>query len=244
MQDLEYTPSNEAEQGDTRKTLFEGDTGELPKSVRDALVTLLRGPCVESRDDEKRWNTILINEKRLRSALHDLYLNLIIDKEEGVAFVRQITPNEELKNPILMQRHTMVLHESMLVVFLRRKLLESSSKGERAVIEKRDMHEYLKPFYPDSNDEALAQKRRDSYIDKFTRYGFLRKIPGTDDRLEVSPIVKLIFTAQDAEVLLKSCQNAGFTDILEQHVSFDSSIEPSNDPSVDGQLQAQQEMAA
>ncbi|MGC0108952.1 DUF4194 domain-containing protein, partial [Ralstonia pseudosolanacearum] len=83
--------------------IFLGDTGSLPIDTRRVLVQLLLGPSVDARRQTKLWPVLLRDETVIRSRMHELFLEVVIDHEQQVAFTRQVT-SEELEVPILLRK--------------------------------------------------------------------------------------------------------------------------------------------
>src|ERR1043166_9035633 len=77
------SPPNEA-------GLFSGDTGALAMDTRRVLVHLLLGPALDAQRQTKLWPVLLRDEQVLRSRLHDLFLELVVDRDQRVAFTRQV----------------------------------------------------------------------------------------------------------------------------------------------------------
>src|SRR5688500_3396504 len=83
--------------------IFAGDTGELPMETRRVLVHLLLGPALDAQRQTKLWPVLLRDERVLRSRLHELFLELVIDYEQGVAFTRQVV-DEAADVPVLLRK--------------------------------------------------------------------------------------------------------------------------------------------
>ena len=82
---------------------FAGDRGQLPLDARRVLVQLLLGPSVDARRQTRLWPVLLRDEAALRSRLHELFLDLVIDHEQQVAFTRQVV-SQEIDVPILLRK--------------------------------------------------------------------------------------------------------------------------------------------
>src|SRR3954468_19660776 len=91
------------DQTDGQNVLFAGDTGELELDTRRVLVQLLAGPSIDARRHGKLWTILLRDEKAVRARLSELFLALVIDLEQQVAFTRQ-ADTENLEIPILLRR--------------------------------------------------------------------------------------------------------------------------------------------
>ena len=192
------------EDDDAGAAPFHGDRGTLPLETRRTLVQLLQGPSVDGRRQSKLWQVLLRDEAVLRSRLHDLFLELVVDYDQLVAFTRQVVA-ESIDAPILLRRANLTFLESALVLYLRQRLTHADAQGERAVIAKTEMFEHLKVFERDRNvDHARFEKQMDNAVEKAKKLNLVHKIRGSDDRFEVSPTLKLLFPAEDIQALAQT----------------------------------------
>lgn len=183
-------------------TLFSGDTGALAEDTRRALVKLLLGPTLDGQRHSKLWPVMLRDEAVLRSRLHDLFLELIIDRDQEVAFVRQVE-SEDLEIPVLLRTAKLTFLESALLLFLRERLLAAESEGERAVVSDVEMLEQLRLYGKrDSTDFVGLEKKREAAIKKLKNHSVLRKLR-SEGRYEVSPVLKLLFSAEQVKELTR-----------------------------------------
>jgi len=113
--------------------LFVNDTGELPLDTRRVLVQLLSGPALEGRRHPRLWPILLRDEQVVRRRLAELFLELVLDYDLQVAFTSQVAA-DELDIPILLRRAQLTFIDSVLVLFLRQRLTQADSHGERGVI--------------------------------------------------------------------------------------------------------------
>ena len=86
------TVSVEDDHDDTRLTLFEGDDGELTLDQRRCLIVILKHPVVA--DERAEWATLVRDSRVIKSRLNDLFLDLVIDRERGIAYKVQIRSGE------------------------------------------------------------------------------------------------------------------------------------------------------
>jgi hypothetical protein len=181
--------------------LFIGDQGTLSVETRRVLVQLLLGPAVDARRQTKLWPILLRDETIIRSRLHELFLELVIDRDMEVAFTRQVV-SEELDAPILLRRMQLTFLDSVLLLFLRQRLTQSDAQAERAVLAYEEMVEYLTIFQRQGNvDHARFGKQIANAIEKAKKLSLLQKIRESDDRYEVSPTLKLLFPAEEIQAL-------------------------------------------
>lgn len=183
---------------------FAGDTGTLPVPARRVLVRLLQGPSLDARRHEKLWEVFKRYEKDLKSRLHDIFLELIVDSEAKVAFTRQVV-SDEVDVPILLRKQSLSFIESVLLLFLRQKLTHSDAQAERAVVDQLEMTEYLKAYERSDNvDISRFGRQMEGAIEKAKKLGVLLKLPGADDRFEISASLRLLFPVEEIQALTEA----------------------------------------
>ena len=122
--------------------LWRGDAGGLKLDARRALVQLLKGPVLDGMRMPVIWKALLDSEDLIRSRLNDLFLDLVIDREQLFAFTRQ-ADTDPVKEPILLKRKPLNYIETYLFLFLRLRLSSAEGRGERAVIGLDEIREHL-----------------------------------------------------------------------------------------------------
>ncbi len=209
-------------------TIFRGDTGGLPVDTRRVLVQLLLGPSVDARRQSKLWPVLLRDEAVIRSRMHDLFLEVVIDHEQRVAFTRQVV-SEEFDVPILLRKASLTFLETALLLFLRQRLTQADAQGERAVVSFDDMQQHLSVFERDSNpDHARFERQIVNAVDKAKKLSLLQFIRGSGERYEVAPTLKLLFSAEEIQDLartyasLASAPAAAHEDGIEGDGQFDN----------------------
>lgn len=198
QEDLTPVPPQEVAQP---AGLFLNDTGALPLDTRRALVQLLSGPSLEARRHPRLWPVLLRDEVVVRSRLADLFLELIIDRDMQVAFTSQVDAGE-LEVPILLRRAQLTFIDSVLLLFLRQRLTQAQSHGDRAVIAREEIIENLLPYErAASTDRAGFTKRVNASVEKLKKHNILQKIRASDERFEIAPTLKLLFQAEQIVAL-------------------------------------------
>jgi hypothetical protein len=189
-------PEVDAE-ADPQNVLFAGDTGELELETRRVLVQLLAGPSIDGRRHGKLWTTLLRDEVAIRARLSELFLALVIDRDQQVAFTRQ-ADTEGLEIPILLRRAPLSFIDSVLLLHLREVLSRADSQGERAAISEDEMREFLALYERKGNtDHAAFAKRIQNSIEKLKKFSILQRLRSTEDRYEIAPTLKLLFTPEE-----------------------------------------------
>jgi hypothetical protein len=197
--------------------LTSSDHGQLPEATRKVLVQLLRGPYVSQERHSKNWATLFRAEDVIRERLGDLFLELVVDTDLGVAFVRNMeSPDVELPKVIRSQRLTLI--DTALVLFLREQLLNVEGTGRRAMVGRTDILDQLSVYRNTLQmDEAGFNRRVRASIDKMKMQSVLLST-AEDDRFEVSPILRLVFDADQVIVATKEIRRLiahGAADVLD-----------------------------
>lgn len=201
-EDMDATPAqNPAPESVGDPALFPGDTGGLPFEARRVLCQLLAGPSVDAERHALLWPVLLRDETAIRARLHELFLDLVLDREARVAFVRQADTGE-LETPTLLRASPLTFIDSVLLLALRQRLAEAEAQGQRAVVEADELHAQLAVYEPaQGTDRAGFTKKLNAAIEKMKKNAVLQPIRGSEGRFEVSPTLKLLFSAEDVQAL-------------------------------------------
>ncbi len=85
---------------------------------------------------------LIRSEAAIRSSLADLFLELVLDRDSGVAFTRQ-ADTEDVDAPVLLRTSPLTFIDSVLLLYLRQQLAEADARGNRAVVADAEMAEAL-----------------------------------------------------------------------------------------------------
>jgi hypothetical protein len=172
--------------------------------TRRVLVHLLLGPALDAQRQTKLWPVLLRDERVLRSRLHELFLELVVDREQRVAFTRQVV-DEAADVPVLLRKAALTFVQSALVLFLRQQLTQADARGERAVVSLEEMREHLRVFERDQSvDRAKFERQAANAVEKAAQLNLIRRLRGEDERYEVSPALKLLFPAEQVRALTET----------------------------------------
>lgn len=188
---------------ESEQALYQGDCGELSIDARRVLVQLLAGPSLDGQRHSKLWPILIRDETAIRSRLSELFLHLVIDRDLQVAFTRQAETGD-LEVPRLLRRANLTFLDSILLLHLRQRLTQAEAHGDRAVVSTDEIVEFLGVFEQVGNtDRALFEKRIHASIEKIKKHSILRKIRSSEDRFEISPTLKLLFSAEKIQALTR-----------------------------------------
>jgi len=180
----------------TAAALFAGDTGELRLDTRRVFAQLLAGPSLDGRRHSKLWPALMRDEDLIRARLCELFLELVVDRDLQVAFTRRAEVGD-LEAPVLLRVAQLTFLDSVLLLFLRQRLTEADAQGQRAVVSTEEMVEHLSVYERAVNtDRAGFNRRTQASIEKIKKHSILQKIRSSDDRYEISPTLKLLFSAE------------------------------------------------
>lgn len=198
----EVLKAEEAQQ-ESEQALYQGDSGELSLDSRRVLVQLLAGPSLDGQRHSKLWPILIRDEVAIRNRLSELFLQLVIDRDLQVAFTRQADTGD-LEVPRLLRRANLTFLDSILLLHLRQRLTQAEAHGDRAVVSTDEIVELLGVYEQTSNtDRALFEKRIHASIEKIKKHSILRKIRSSEDRFEISPTLKLLFSAEEIQALTR-----------------------------------------
>lgn len=172
--------------------LWEGDTGSLALTSRRALVQLLKGPLITYDKHPELWNAILSDTAALKSRLADVFLDLVIDEDSGIAFTRLVTAPDDLKIPQVLRTETLSHADTVVLLYLRSELA-LAPPGDRVIVDVADIHEAASPYRSvSSRDESGFAKRITASINRIKGFSLLSNTE-TEDRLVISPVLRSLF---------------------------------------------------
>jgi hypothetical protein len=169
---------------------------ELPAVV----IPLLKG--VFYRDaDAASWSALLNLQSRVRDYVAVLGLDLVLDEAEGYAFLRSRPESDDQsspKLPRLVARRPLSFPVSLLLALLRKKLAEFDASGgdTRLILSRSEIVELIRVFLPDSSNETRIVDQVDAHLNKIADLGFVRRLRGQENMIEVLRILKAFVDAQ------------------------------------------------
>ena len=164
------------------------------------VVPLLKG-VVYRDDDPTRWSALLDLQGRVRDHVGVLGLELTLDEAEGYAFLRsRPEPDDEaaLRTPRLIARRPLSFPVSLLLALLRKKLAEFDALGSdtRLILSRDDVADMIRVFLPAGSNETRLIDQVDTHLNRIADLGFVRRLRGQDNMIEVQRILKAFVDAQ------------------------------------------------
>lgn len=168
------------------------------RAVAAAIIRLMQG-VVYRTSDEDTWLTLERLGAGVRDHFATLGVDVVIDDAEGYAYLRS-RPEEEGEEalPRLVRRRALTHNVSLLLVLLRKRLVEFETSGGdgRLVLSTDQIVEMLRLFQAESTNDARVVDHAETTIKKAAELGFLRQLRGQPDHWEVRRILKAYVDAQ------------------------------------------------
>ena len=168
------------------------------RAVAAAIIRLMQG-VIYRTSDEDTWLTL----ERLGAGVRDHFaaigVDVVVDDAEGYAYLRS-RPEEDGEEalPRLVRRRALTYNVSLLLVLLRKRLVEFETGGGegRLVLSADQIVEMLRLFQAESTNDARVVDQAETTIKKAAELGFLRQLRGQRDHWEVRRILKAYVDAQ------------------------------------------------
>lgn len=173
-----------------------------------AIVRLLKS-AVERNSTV--WDDVINYQTEIQDYISKIGLELIVKKDEGFAFVKQLEDSEG--NTLgLVQRRQIGFETSIVLVVLRQSLEDFDSNPTQLATEKfitnTEIKDELELFLPEKYDRVRFIKELDRYINAAVDLGYLKEISNKDNetKYQIHRIIKEKITLdilQDFENKLK-----------------------------------------
>ena len=188
-----------------------------PVNISKPLIALMKGVVFREKD-ELLWQQLEDGQIAVRDYVQVLGLELMLDASEGYAWLRTREPVEG-EDPLtrLVGRRKLSYPVSLIIALLRKKLAESDSSGDdtRLILSVEEIADMVKVFFPTSGNEARMLDRINIHLNKIADLGFIRRLKGQKDKIEVIRILKAFVDAQwlnEFDAKLKEYQEKMVTD--------------------------------
>ena len=167
-------------------------------AVASAIIRLMQG-VVYRESDEDTWLTLERVGAGVRDHFATIGVDVVVDDAEGYAYLRS-RPDEDGDEalPRLVRRRALTYNVSLLLVLLRKRLVEFETTGGegRLVLATDQIVEMLRLFQAESTNDARVVDQAETTIKKAAELGFLRQLRGQGDHWEVRRILKAYVDAQ------------------------------------------------
>ena len=170
------------------------------QELSSIVIPLLKG-VIYQEENPALWSALLNLLASVRDYVAVLGLELIIDEAEGYAFLRSHSENgAEGANttPRLIVRRQLSYPVSLLLALLRKKLAEfdAGAGDTRMSLSRDEVVELIRIFLPAASNEVKLIDQVDATLNKIADLGFIRRLRGERQMIEVRRIIKAFIDAQ------------------------------------------------
>ena len=171
-----------------------------PNELSSVVVPLLKG-VLYREDNPGLWDALVHLQASVRDYVAILGLELMFDEAEGYAFLRSRQSEDEDDQsaiPRLVARRQLSYPVSLLLALLRKKLAEFDAGGgdTRLILSRDEVVELIRIFLPAGSNEVKLIDQVDGTLNKIAEMGFIRRLRGQGQMIEVRRIIKAFVDAQ------------------------------------------------
>ncbi len=149
-------------------------------------------------EDRKAWQDLITYQRPIRAYFATIGVVLMLNEQDGFAFLSQPNEMEGQKVPRLVSRMPLSYEISLLLVIIREALEEfdvQNTDSRTLFITNKDLKERIELFFEDKADKVKLLESFDKYIRAVEKLGFLkeRAVKGYEEDVknyEVRRIIK------------------------------------------------------
>lgn len=178
-----------------------------------SAVKLLQGPVFEDQPDV--WNEIIQYQVELIHYFEKIALELVLDKRDGYAYLKQIELDESGSTIGLVRRMPLTYDLTLVCVLLSEWLLEFESNDLETTnlyITPKQFRDRMEMFFKEKANELKFIRDLNRHLDQCVDMGFLKLIHKDvanpdENRYEVKRIIKARVTAEELSRFKKQLEN-------------------------------------
>lgn len=214
--DLNYH-SDESTKKDELSSMVDNTT-DMPTIAKKTLVYLMRQGVILQTQKPQVFANVLQYQEMIIRHLSEVYLSLIIDERQGIIFIARAdyqenpTENHEIDNEMsdeddissLINRKTISVYDSLLLLLLRKYYQERENVGEQQIIiDIEKLEGLLSPFLPLTNYETKGRKQLIGRINGLLKpHKIVQSIRNSDERFEITPMIRYVVNADFLQSML------------------------------------------
>jgi hypothetical protein len=161
------------------------------------FIKLLKGPV--EYVEKGAWEKLVQYKAELTVFLQQLGLTLVLDEQDGYAYVKHTLSEEDDSTVSWVQRRSLTYEESVMLVLLREMMAEfeiGEATTRELIKKRREIKEYAEMFFKENASRVKFLKEIDRLIDKAEENGFLDKTENHDITDEQKFRIKKIIKAK------------------------------------------------
>ncbi|HCP04251.1 MAG TPA: hypothetical protein DIT61_12175 [Pseudomonas sp.] len=203
------------------------DGAEMPHEARRVLVYLMRQGAIIAAQKGKLYEALCRHQGVIRRHLAEVYLRLVLDERAGLGFVARFDSDDEASDEpdgendndstesfvSLITRRTLSLYDTLLLLVLRRHYQEREAAGEQKItVDIERLESYLTPFLPLTNHASADRRKLNGAVKNMKDRKLLAPLRGSDDRFEITPLIRYVVDAAFLETMLAEYQRLAAED--------------------------------
>jgi Domain of unknown function (DUF4194) len=175
------------------------------------IVKLLNGTVY---NEDKIWNDLLQHQVPVTQYFETIAIDLVVEKKDGYAYLKQIEIDEERNTIGLVRRMPLKYETSLICIFLREMLDDfeiNNVDQHNLYITHKQLKEQIELFFKEKANKVKMLSKFDTYIESIVDIGFLKVLPGNynskdETRYEVRRIIKAKITNDVLEEFKKKLE--------------------------------------
>jgi hypothetical protein len=175
------------------------------------VIKLLKGPV--EYVEKGAWEKLVQYKTELTSFLQQLGLTLVLDEQDGYAYVKHAHTEEDDSSVSWIQRRSLTYEESVMLVLLREMMAEfeiGEATSRELIKKRREIKEYAELFFKENASRVKFLKEIDRLIDKAEENGFLDKTENHDiadeQKFRIKKIIKAKVNTEELDVFYQQLQ--------------------------------------
>lgn len=203
----------------------------MPGDASRVLVHIMRHGVIFHAQKPNLYHSLCRYQSMIQRHLSEVYLTLVLDERQGIAFIARSDsetsgssqdsfdsastsgPKDLLADELidstddhthsLISKRTLTLYDTLILLMLRKYYQERETSGEqKIIIDIERLSSLLIPFLPLTDHTSRDLKKLSARLKELSRRHLLSSIRGTDDRYEITPLIRYVVSADFLESML------------------------------------------
>ncbi|MBN6710608.1 DUF4194 domain-containing protein [Haemophilus haemoglobinophilus] len=180
----------------------------MPEEARRVLVYLYKQIAILNSQTPHLFTALCRYEQPIRQHLAEVYLQLVLDEQFGVAFIKMAEADidDETDLPLsLMSKRQLSLYDTLILLVLRKHYREREDSGEKKIIiDIERLEAYLSPFVPLTDHASKDRKKLIAKVKDLQKRKLLASVAGSEDRFEITPLLRYVVSAEMLDTMLQA----------------------------------------
>lgn len=175
--------------------LFDGDLGTEPSDMRELLTVLFKDHLLDGNQRIRLWNVLTEHEERVRSRLHDFYIELVVDAGHRIAYKKQVDADQDYR--ILTPQRAMSRELAMAVLVLVDRYQRAAvSNAPTVTVARREFADAWEQMWGEREKDRVARdKNADAALKRLFETGLIigRSPANGGESWKISPAVPVFY---------------------------------------------------